>query len=121
MEGAELQVEELRLLRRVSRLVDDLLEESLKARENLSQTFERLFKPLLEATGARAVALTTLDEELAQQTWHRGDFGDTFPGTLLAEKSWGVRRVGDGTLVAQELDVVGARVGAMGLLFEGDR
>jgi adenylate cyclase len=121
MDVAELQVEELRLLRKVSREVDDLLEESLKLRENLTQTFDRLFPSVLKVTGAKAVALTTLDEELTQQTWTKGDFGKTFPGTLLAEKSWGVRRIAEGTLVAQELDVVGVRVGAMGLLFEGDR
>ena len=121
MEAVELQVEELRLLRRVSRAVDDLLEESLKARENLSQTFERLFPALLELTGAKAVAITTLDEELTQQTWSKGSFGKTFPGTLLNETGWGVGKVEGDTLVAQALDVVGSRVGAMGLLFGGDR
>lgn len=121
MEPAELQTDELRLLRQVSRRVDDLLEESLKARESLAQTFARLFPAVLELTGARGIAITTLDEELKVQTWHQGDFGATFPGTLLAEKAWGARLVEGRTLVAQELDVVGARVGAMGLLFDGDR
>lgn len=121
MDAAELPVEELRLLRKISREVDDILEESLKARENLAQTFERLFPVVLQLTGARAIAISTLDEELTQQTWHKGAFGATFPGTLLAQKSWGVRPVDGGTLVAQELDVVGSRVGAIGLLFDGDR
>ena len=116
----ELSLEELRALRELSRAVDDLLEESLKARENLEQTFRRLFPAVLKLTGAKAIAVTTLDEELTVQTFHHGDFGKVFPGTLLAESRWGARLVEGGTLVAQELDVVGTRVGALGLLYPGD-
>ena len=49
---AELTFEELKLLRQVGRTVDDLLEESLKARESLQQTFKRLFPPMIEVMGA---------------------------------------------------------------------
>jgi class 3 adenylate cyclase len=116
----ELSVEELKALRTLNRLVDDVLEESLRARENLEQTFRRLFPEILKLTGAIAAAVTTLDEELTEQTWHAGDFGGVFPGTVLKESRWGARRFGTGTLVSQQLDVVGLKVGAMGLLWEGD-
>lgn len=118
---AELSLEELKQLRTLSRTVDDVLEESLKARENLEQTFVRLFPTLLSLTQAKGVAVTSLDEELTEQTWHAGDFGGTFPGTLLAGNRWGVRRVGPGTLASQALDVVGTKIGAIGLYFEGDQ
>ncbi|XXF79322.1 adenylate/guanylate cyclase domain-containing protein [Myxococcaceae bacterium GXIMD 01537] len=116
---AEPSLEELRALRQLFRAVDDLLEESLKERENLTQTFRRCFPPILRLTGARAIALTTRNEELAEQTWSEGDWGGRFPGPLLREP-FGVRRVEEGTLVTQALDVVGTRVGAVGLLFPGD-
>ncbi len=116
----ELSLEELKALRTLNRTVDDLLEESLRARENLEQTFRRIFPELLKLTGATAVAVTTLDEELTEQTWHAGDFGGIFPGTVLTESHWGVRRFGSGTFVSQALDVVGLKVGSMGLLFAGD-
>lgn len=119
MDG-ELSQSELKHLRDLNRMVDDLLEESLKNRENLEQTFHRLFPALLKFTGAKGVAVQALDEELTLQTWHLGDFGGTFPGTLLTENRWGVRMIGTGTLVAQVLDVVGTKIGAMGFFYEGD-
>ena len=39
---------------------------------------------------------------------------------MLKESHWGVRRFGHGTFVSQQLDVVGLKVGAIGLLFDGD-
>ncbi len=118
----DLTLEELKLLRRVSRGVDDLLEEALKARENLEQTFKRVFPPLAQLIGASAIAVTTLDEELNTSTFHHGDFGGVFPGTLLAGTGWGVRLIETGdTLVSQELDLVGTPVGALGVVFKGDR
>ncbi|MBX7100485.1 MAG: adenylate/guanylate cyclase domain-containing protein [Myxococcaceae bacterium] len=121
MDSTELGLEELKHLRHVNRTVDDLLEEALKSRENLEQTFTRIFPELLVLAGAAGVAVTSLDEELQVQTWSKGDFGGTFPGTLLAGSRWGVRRVGPGTLVSQALDVVGTKIGAIGLFYEGDR
>jgi adenylate cyclase len=121
MEANDLTLDELRSLRDLNRLVDDLLEESLKARESLDQTFKRLFPPLLEALGAIGVAITTLDEELNTTTYHLGDFAGTFPGTHLAASRWGVRVVESGTLVSQVLDVVGRPVGSIGVLYQGDR
>lgn len=119
---AELTLEELKLLRHVGRAVDDALEESLKARESLQQTFKRLFPVVVEACGARGAVITTVDEELAQATWHHGDFGGVFPGTFLAQARWGVRRLTSGdTLASQALDLVGVEVGSIGLLYEGDR
>ncbi len=119
---ADLTIEELKQLRDVSRSIDDLLEESLKHRENLEQTFKRLFPQLVQAVGAKAAVVTTLDEELNQTTFHFGEFGGVFPGSLLAGARWGVRRLEDGTtLVSQALDLVGTHVGALGLVFEGDR
>jgi class 3 adenylate cyclase len=119
---ADLTFEELKLLRSVNRLVDDQLEESLKARESLEQTFKRLFPPLLELIGGKGAVVNTLDEELAQATFHHGDFGGVFPGSFLEAARWGARKLQSGdTLVSQVLDLVGHPVGAIGLLFEGDR
>lgn len=118
----DLSFDELKLLRRVSRSVDDLLEEALKHRENLEQTFKRVFPPLMQQVGAMAMAVTTLDEELNISTFHEGRFGGVFPGTVLAQQSWGVRLLDSGdTLVSQQLDLVGTPVGALGVVFEGDR
>ena len=69
------------------------LEESLRARETLTRTFRRCFPPILALTGARAVALTTRDEEMVEQTWSEGDWGGRAAGALL-EGSAGVRRLG---------------------------
>lgn len=122
MEAADITFEELKLLRDLTRGVDDVLEESLKARESLEQTFRRLFPPTMHLVGAKGMAVTTLDEELVEATYHHGDFGGVFPGSLLAGKRWGLRRLENGdTLVSQALDLVGHQVGALGLVFEGDR
>ena len=80
----------------------------------------RCFPQLLELTGAEGVAITTRDEELVEQTWRTGDFGDRFPGTLLAGPVRACARMASDTLVTQALDVVGTPVGAFGLLFPGD-
>ena len=119
---AELTFEELKLLRQVGRTVDDLLEESLKARESLQQTFKRLFPPMIEVMGAKGAVVATLDEELAQATFEHGDFGGVFAGSYLEASRWGVRKLASGdTLVSQALDLVGHEVGSMGVLFAGDR
>jgi len=119
---AELTFEELKLLRAVNRAVDDSLEESLKERESLQQTFKRLFPVLLPLLGAKGAVVNTLDEELAQATFHFGDFGGVFPGTFLDASRWGARKLNSGdTFVSQVLDLVGLEVGAIGLLFAGDR
>jgi class 3 adenylate cyclase len=99
--------------------LDELIEESLKQRESLAQAFQRCFPKLLELTGASAIALTTRNEELAEQTWTEGSWGERHPGPLLEETA-GVRRLEDGTLVTQALDVAGSRVGSIGLLFAED-
>lgn len=122
MDSIELTPDELRELRALGRAVDDLLEESLRAKENLEQTFRRLFPPLLAWVGARGVAVTTLDEELKSTTFHHGELGGVSPATSLAAARWGVQLVEGGlTLVAQALDLVGQQVGSIGLYFEGDR
>ena len=119
---AEITFEELKLLRTVSRTVDDLLEESLKVRESLEQAFNRLFPPLIKLIGAKGAVVNTIDEELAQATYHHGDFGGVFPGALLESGRWGVRKLDNGdTLVAQILDLVGHPVGSFGVVFPGDR
>ncbi len=115
----EQALEEFRALRELHRAVDDQLEESFKLRESLTQTFERCFPTVLKLSGARGIALTTRNEELAEQTWSEGDWGERHPGGLLQEPG-GVRRLEEGTLVSQPLDVVGTRVGAIGMLFVGD-
>jgi class 3 adenylate cyclase len=116
----ELGIDELRALRTLSRAVDDALEESLRERENLEQTFARLFPIALSLTGAKGIAVTSIDEELSAQTWSAGDLGRTFAGTLLASAGWGVRKVDADTFVSQQLDVVGTKIGAIGMMFEGD-
>ncbi|WP_224242117.1 adenylate/guanylate cyclase domain-containing protein [Hyalangium gracile] len=116
---ADPSLEELRSLRHLHRALDELVEESLKERESLEQTFDRCFPRILEMTGARAIALTTRNEELADQTWTEGSWGERHPGMLL-EEAIGVRRLEGDTLVTQPLDVVGTRVGSIGMLFPGD-
>ncbi|MBN1205991.1 MAG: adenylate/guanylate cyclase domain-containing protein [Myxococcaceae bacterium] len=116
---AEPSLEELRSLRHLQRAMDDLLEESIKQRESLTQTFNRCFPRVLALTGARAIALTTRNEELAEQTWTEGDWGERHPGPLLEENA-GVRLHELGTLVTQALDVVGTRLGSIGMLFPGE-
>ena len=119
---ADVTFEELKQLRAVSRAVDDLLEESLKHRESLQQAFHRLFPPLLRLMGAKGAVVNTIDEELAQATYHHGEFGGTFPGQVLDGGRWGVRVLESGdTFVSQVLDLVGHPVGAFGLLFAGNR
>lgn len=118
--AVDIGLEELRQLRLLSRAVDDLLEESLKARENLQQTFRRIFPELLRLTGAKAIAVHTQAEDLTQQTYSEGEFGGVYPGTVLAENKWGVRRLAGSTLITQVLDVVGISVGTIGMLFDGD-
>lgn len=119
---ADLTFEELKLLRNLGRTVDDLLEESLKGRENLEQSFKRLFPPVLSFLRAKGIVVATLDEELAQATFYDGDFGGIFPGTFLDGARWGARKLTNGdTFVSQGLDLVGTPVGSMGILFAGDR
>jgi adenylate cyclase len=76
---------------------------------------------VLALTGAKGVVVTTENEELATQTWSLGEFGATFPGTFLTLNPFGKRVLPEGTFLSQALDLVGVQVGAMGLLFEGDR
>jgi len=119
---AEITIDELKQLRELGGLADDLLEEALKFRENLEQTFKRIFPPLKHALQCKALVVNTLDEELNQVTFHHGDFGAVFPGSLLTAARWGVRALDNGdTLVSQELDLVGTPVGSMGVVYEGDR
>ncbi|MDQ3262113.1 MAG: adenylate/guanylate cyclase domain-containing protein [Myxococcota bacterium] len=113
--------EELAQLHRLARALDDLMEESLKTRESLAQSFRRIFPQLLTLTGAKGIVITTRDEELIERTFSEGDFGSTYPGHLLAGGNFGLRREGADTLVSQALDVVGIEVGSIGLLFAGDR
>ncbi len=114
--------EELRSLREVGQAVDDLLEASLKARESLQQTFARLLPPLVELVGAVGAVINTADEDLAQATYHHGDFGGEFPGAVLRGGRWGIRRLASGdTFISQELDLLGVSVGSFGMLFRGDR
>jgi class 3 adenylate cyclase len=113
--------EELADLYRLARALDDLLEESVLARENVSQTLRRCFPRILEMTGARAIALTTRNEEQLEQTYSEGDFGGVFPGVILSGSGPGVQRFGDDTLAMQPLVVDGANVGTIGLIFPGDR
>lgn len=118
----ELSFEELRRLRQVGRAVDDLLEAALLHRENLEQTFARLFPPLEALLGASAAVVKTRDEALQPAVFHHGDFGGRFPGALLEGHGFGVRLLEDGrTLVSQALDVVGTPVGTLAVLFPGDR
>jgi len=117
--AAEAELEELRMQQALNRQVDALLEECVRERMSLTQTFSRLLPLVLRETGAQGVAVTTRNEELLEETFHAGEFGGIYPGTLLAD-SLGTRREGEGTLVCQELDVVGQPVGRMGLYLVGD-
>lgn len=70
---------------------------------------------MLRETGAQGIAVTTRNEELAEQTFHAGDFGGVFPGPLLTGPR-GTRREGDGTLVSQTLDTVAEQLDTVLLL-----
>ena len=115
----ETGLEELRMLHALSREVDSLVQECLREKASLARTFHRVLPLVLRKTGAQGVAATTRDEELLEQTFHVGDFGGVYPGTLLSGAR-GTRREGDGTVVCQELDVVGHPVGRIGLYLVGD-
>ncbi|MFP2899951.1 hypothetical protein [Corallococcus sp. 4LFB] len=117
---AELSLEEYRFLRQLGRVTDDLLEESLRERETLTQCFRRCFPTLLQHLGARGIAVTTRDEELVEQTWSEGDWGGVFPGGLLAGPM-GLSVHDTGTLLTQTLDVAGSPVGTLGVLYAGRR
>lgn len=119
MDTDDIGRDELLQLRSISRTLDDLMEEALKNRENLDQTFRRVLPQLLPLTGASGVVVRTVDEELNEHTWQQGVFGGVLPGDYLAEKKWGAHTVGQGTWVAQPLDLVGVQVGALGLYFDG--
>jgi class 3 adenylate cyclase len=122
MDGADLTLEELKVLREVNRTLDDLLEESLKAREGLAETFKRIFPPTLHLIGARGIAVTTKNEELVEETFTHGDLGGVDPSRLTHETGFGVTRLENGdTLVSQSLDLVGHHVGSLSVVFAGDR
>lgn len=122
MDTPDLTLEELKVLREVNRTLDDLLEESLKAREGLAGTFKRVFPPTLRLLGARGIAVTTKNEELKEETFSHGEFGGVAPAQLIHSAGFGVRRLDTGdTLVSQSLDLVGHHVGSLGLVFAGDR
>lgn len=111
--------EELAQWRLLTRAVDEVLEQCLRERMSLAQTLRRLFPVVLAQTGAVGVAVTTRNEALVEQTFHTGEFGGAWPGTLL-QAPHGVRRVEGGTLVSQTLDVAGETVGHLGLFLAGD-
>jgi adenylate cyclase len=113
-------IEELLALRELAMAVDDLLEQSLVAREGLDEVFARLLPEVLRLTGARGAAVTTKDEHLEDRTWTQGDLAGHHPERLLSQGPKGVRLLGADTFVSQVLDVVGTDVGQMGLLFAGD-
>jgi hypothetical protein len=117
--AAEAELEELRMLHALNRQVDSIIEESLREHASLTQTFHRLLPVVMREAGAQGVAVTTRNEELVEETFHTGDFGGVYPGTLLAG-ALGTRREGEGTVVSQELDVVGQPVGRIGLYLVGD-
>ncbi|HYO58190.1 hypothetical protein [Archangium sp.] len=107
------------MLHALNAQVDSLLEECIREHLSLSRTFHRVLPAVLKETGAQGLAVTTRNEELAEQTFHVGDFGGVFPGALLTGPR-GTRREGDGTLVAQELNVMCQTVGRIGLYLAGD-
>jgi len=113
-------LEEIAQLHRISQAMDDVMEESLKARESLRETLRRALPRALELTGARAVVVTTRDEERVEQSYSEGDFGDVWPGTVLVDAPEGVHPLNGDTLVSQALDVVGVEVGRIGMIFSGD-
>lgn len=116
----EPSLEELRFLRRLSHAVDDMMEEALKRRENLDQTFRRVLPELMSLTGCAGIAVLTRNELLVDTTWSEGSFAGHYPGRLLMDHPWGVHRVNEGTFISQALDLAGVEVGAIGLFFAQD-
>src|SRR5690348_12811407 len=91
---AEPSLEELRALRQRRRALEDCLEGGLNERERRTQAVERCLPRLLARTGASAIALTTRNAELAEETCAEGAWGERHPGPLLDEP-FGGRRVED--------------------------
>ena len=108
---------ELAQLWKLTQEVDALLEESLRDRDSLEQTFRRSMPRWLELVGARAVVVATLNEQLEPSTYFEGDFGRYDPKTLLGAMPEGAHPVDGGLFVSQGLDVAGTKVGAIGILF----
>ncbi len=124
MNAPDLTLDELKTLREVSQMLDDLLEESLKAREGLAQTFRRAFPPLVRLIAAQGIAVTTKNEELEEETFAHGDFGGASPTSLTAGAGagFGVRLLeGGDTVVSQALDLAGHAVGSLSVVFRGER
>ena len=113
------ELDELRQLQALQRHVDDLLEECLRDQASLARTFHRLLPWVVGELGAQGIAVITRNEELAEQTFVAGDFGGARPEALLSSGT-GTRREGEDTWLCQDLDVMGHKVGRIGLSLVGD-
>ncbi len=122
-------LDELRFLRHLNSAVDELLEQGMRGRESLDQTFARALPVICELVSAKAVAVSSLNESLIEQTWSHGDFtalSPRLPSNALAlalseHPQGGLTRAGDDTWATCPLDVAGQQVGRLGFLFAGDR
>ena len=118
--STDAKLEELRDLHVLTRQVDELVEQSLREREPLARTFQRVLPFVLRELGAQGLSVQTRDEELRERTFHAGSFGGVAPEAWWRDVTPGIRQHGEGTTVSQTLDVAGRSVGRIGLYLAGD-
>jgi len=116
----DLTLEELRAFHRVATEADDALEACIRDRTPLRATLQQ-FLPLFEKwMGARAVLLSTSDEQLNLETFTWGAAEALRAGG--AREGEGCIRTDSGeTLLWQKLDLAGTEVGRIEVLLPGDR
>lgn len=101
---------------------DDLLEECLRDRLSLKQTFDHFLPKIATRLGASAIVVVTRNEELREEPFHFGDVDVDALYEILHRSSEGTSLGGDGrTLIVSDLDVAGTVVGRICFAFEGDR
>lgn len=120
---AELEAQLARHVRAeaLSSAVDARLEEALRLRQPLERVMPDLLQRVAEHLGARAVAVRTLDESLAERTFSAGDIAlrpDELARAAAGESR--LERGADGCVLAHRLDVAGEDFGTAFALFDVD-
>ncbi|MGC4117508.1 MAG: adenylate/guanylate cyclase domain-containing protein [Myxococcales bacterium] len=112
------EAEELKERIALNAFADDVLEECVRDRLSLKASMIRFLTAMVGRLGAKGGVVLTRDELLNQAAYSAGDLGQDDAWTLLSGRADGVHALGSGTLVCQELDVAGEKVGQLGFLFD---